>query len=115
HRIAAWLVTAAVGLFGTTALAQTPTPAPSPKPLHSYFLLLKRPGEIPVLPSLGTDVWRFRASLSLPTSFDPDHQSIELSVMGPPTLENPDGDPHIRPFDLLQLLPRGRRWTMAVS
>lgn len=110
---AAALLISAACLASSASLAQTPTP--TPKPLNDFFLFLKRPQEKPVLPALGNDVWRFRAILGLPASFEPQDQTLTVSISGPPTLEHPAGLPHVNPLFVLQLLPRGSRWTREVT
>jgi hypothetical protein len=103
------LLIVALLVFGNEASAQLPTPTPSPtrtpSPLTGVNMRLKRPGESPVIPSLGRDVWRFNADLPLPLNFDPNLKPIDVTVVVP------GGGPHVNPLHVQQLLPRGKRWT----
>jgi hypothetical protein len=95
------LLIAALSVFGGEASAQIPTPSPSPTrtpaPLSAVHTRLKRPGESPVIPSLGFDVWRFSAEVPLPINFDPNLKPIDV------TMAVPDGPPHVNPLHVQQL------------
>ena len=82
--------------------------AQTPDPLTGLQIRLTRKGEKPVIPSLGRDVWRLKADLGLPASFDPDRQPLLVQVTGP------NGVLHINPMAVPQLLPKSsRRWTIS--
>ena len=93
---------AGLSLLVGDASAQIPTPSPSPTrtpaPLSAVHTRLKRPGESPVIPSLGFDVWRFAATVPLPVNFDPNLKPIDV------TMTVPNGPPHVNPFHAQQLL-----------
>ena len=102
----------AVGLVSQVdAQLPTPTPRPTatPRPLDRFHMRLKRPGQSPVIPTLGDDVWRMSADLNLPLNFDPNLKPIDVTV------SVPNGGPHVNPLHVQQVLPVGKRWTILAT
>jgi hypothetical protein len=86
--------------------ARAQTPSPTPGALGRFAVRFRRPAEDPVLPGLGSDVWRFNADVDLPADFVPNSLALTITT---PTVNGLQ--PLIHPLNVDQFTQQSdRRW-----